>query len=271
MPSESLPTSTPKKRKHVLSFIVLALLIACFVGVWRLVRNVREATHLSQCKQNVFFLGFALWLYHEAEGSFPPLMLPTRTGSRFIAGEFSLPLTATKRNSLIGTIARLHGTKRKISNWPRMRTSTIFLLAQATRTTKDARDEDFDPSRPRMTNYVAIVGSGTAFPGGDKSVSLEDITDGPENTILLVEIANSDIHWSEPRDLVFDEMSFKINDPAEPSISSPHADGPNVVFVDGRSHRLSESIPPDILRGLITINGGEKISRYDLKQQGFLR
>jgi prepilin-type processing-associated H-X9-DG protein len=113
------------------------------------------------------------------------------------------------------------------------------------------------------------VGPGTAFPGG-KSVSLEEFTDGPENTIVLVEIANSNIHWSEPRDLMFDEISFKINDPAKPSISSPHADGPNVVFADGRSCRVSEAIPPETLRALFTINGGEKVSRYDLKKQGFL-
>lgn len=136
---------------------------------------------------------------------------------------------------------------------------------------KDAQDKDFDPNQPRMTNYVAVVGPGTAFPGGDKRISFEDITDGPENTILVVEIANSDIHWSEPRDLEFDRMSFKINDPEKPCISSPHADGANVVFADGRSRRLSKTIPPETLRALFTINGGEKISRRELEQQGFMK
>ena len=57
-----------------------------------------------------------------------------------------------------------------------------------------------DRPKPFETSYVAIIGPGTAWsvPGGAK---LSDITDGPENTILLVEMKNSGIKWAEPRDL----------------------------------------------------------------------
>ena len=132
-------------------------------------------------------------------------------------------------------------------------------------------DAGFDAERPRFTNYVAIVGPGTAFPGGNKTVSLRDITDGVENTILLVEIANSDIHWSEPRDLQFDQMSFTINHPTKPSISSPHSKGPGVMFADGRFFRIAESMPPTTLKALVTINGEEDISRDQLVSQGLLK
>lgn len=112
-----------------------------------------------------------------------------------------------------------------------------------------------------LTEYVLVVGSGTAFPG-QTCTSLSDIHDGPANTIVLVEIANSDIHWMEPRDLEIDQMSFRINDANRPSISSPHPAGPAVVFADGiTAYRLEPSLSPATLRALTTLAGNEDVSR----------
>ena len=50
------------------------------------------------------------------------------------------------------------------------------------------------------TNYVAVVGPKGVWPGatsGSRTMS-------GDQTILLVEVANSDIHWMEPRDLSYD-------------------------------------------------------------------
>jgi hypothetical protein len=41
-----------------------------------------------------------------------------------------------------------------------------------------------------QTNYLAITGPHTLFPG-DRNVNLADVTDGLKNTILLVEAVNS--------------------------------------------------------------------------------
>jgi hypothetical protein len=115
-----------------------------------------------------------------------------------------------------------------------------------------------------VTDYVVIVGSGTPFPGG-RSTSLADMRDGPENTILLAEIANSTIHWMEPRDLTVEEMSFVINDRSKPSISSPHVRGPLVVFADRiGAYCLDVSLRPETLKALITIAGGERVSKASL-------
>jgi hypothetical protein len=92
--------------------------------------------------------------------------------------------------------------------------------------------------------------------------------DGPENTILLAEISNSDIHWMEPRDLRADEMSFTINDPTRPSISSPHSRGPAVVFADSiRAYRIDRSLRPETLKALTTIAGGEPVLKWRLVRQ----
>ena len=81
----------------------------------------------------------------------------------------------------------------------------------------------------KVTNYVMIVGPGT-ISDGPHSVRPRQITDGEANTILFVEMADSGIHWAEPRDLKADEMSYRINDPDKPSISSHHRGGANVAL-----------------------------------------
>lgn len=95
---------------------------------------------------------------------------------------------------------------------------------------------------------------------------MSDFTDGLENTILLVEIQNSDIHWMEPRDLDWRTMSFQVNDPRLPSISGPHPAGPVVVFGD-RIHgfRLSSTLKPETLKALLTIAGGEPVTKNSLE------
>jgi hypothetical protein len=121
--------------------------------------------------------------------------------------------------------------------------------------------------RSPMTDYVVIVGPDTVFPGAS-STSLNDLQDGPENTILLAEIANSGIHWMEPRDLKTGEMSFVVNDPEKPSISAPHPAGPAVVFADRiTGYRLDSSLRPQTLKALTTIAGAEPVSKRSLLQR----
>lgn len=69
-----------------------------------------------------------------------------------------------------------------------------------------------------LTNYVVVAGQGHIFNGGQKGISLGQVG---YNTILIVEIANSDIQWAEPRDLTWDQLQFEA-DGAPP-------DAPNLV------------------------------------------
>ena len=77
---------------------------------------------------------------------------------------------------------------------------------------------------------MAVVGPHTAWPGPTGS-KLENFTDGPENTILLVEVAGSDIPWACPRDLCVGQMPTA---PGPHGPSSPHArNGFHALFADG--------------------------------------
>jgi hypothetical protein len=118
------------------------------------------------------------------------------------------------------------------------------------------------------TNYVAVVGKETAWPV-ESTIEFNDIKDGIENTILLVEIGNSDIHWMEPRDLEFDSLALEVYPVKANSkaISSPHPSGPAVVFADRiTSYRLQEPMSLETLRGLMTIDGKEGVKRESLEK-----
>jgi len=109
------------------------------------------------------------------------------------------------------------------------------------------------------TNYLAVVGPGTAWPGTE-SVSFGDMKDGPENTIVLVEVADSGIHWMEPRDLHLVQMARGINPAQGQGISSHHPGLAMAGFGDGAVRSLSnDELTPQLLEALLTIAGGEEV------------
>ncbi len=121
------------------------------------------------------------------------------------------------------------------------------------------------PSSPGVdeneTHYVAIVGEGTMWPG-DHGVTLRDIGlgDGTSRTIALVETDDSGINWLEPRDLTLAEAARGIQEPGGgPCISSSHPGGVNVLMSDGSVEFLDEETPPEAIRGMATIAGGEDV------------
>jgi len=108
-----------------------------------------------------------------------------------------------------------------------------------------------------------IVGQERRTPSGQE-VSFDKHPDA----IIVVEIADSDIHWTEPRDLNFDEMSIQINDKSKPSISSHHVHGAMVCYADGSVHFLDESTDPEELRKLLTENLEDASGRSKSQREG---
>jgi len=110
------------------------------------------------------------------------------------------------------------------------------------------------------TSYLAVVGPHTAWPGPTGS-KLEDFKDGPENTIMVVEVADSDIPWAKPYDLHVGQMP---NSPGPPGPSSPHPrNGFLALFADGSVRYLRMDLDEATFWALLSRDGGEKV---DLKQ-----
>ena len=117
------------------------------------------------------------------------------------------------------------------------------------------------PGKGHPTGYLAVVGPGTVWRGAG-SVRLEEVVDGSSQTIQVVEVANSPIHWMEPRDLEIDRTSPAVDGSVGGSdgLSSGHRGGANVSLVDGSVRFLTAGrIAPGQLRALLTIAGGESV------------
>ena len=127
------------------------------------------------------------------------------------------------------------------------------------------------PSQPNAnrvnTNYLLITGDGTAWADGRAPI-LDEFTDGPANTIILVEIADSDIPWLEPRDMTLEQAMLGINPGLRICISSWHPargnnerqESANVAFADGSVTNLKNDFPLAELRKRLTHQGGEKVA-----------
>jgi hypothetical protein len=103
------------------------------------------------------------------------------------------------------------------------------------------------------TNVVAITGPGTAFEEG-KVVRLPELD---RDTILAIEIAETDILWMEPGDISIDEVPESL-------VRGIEGDGVTVVFADGNVWFLRADVPLADLKKFFTIDGAKKHNREAL-------
>jgi Integrase len=122
------------------------------------------------------------------------------------------------------------------------------------------------PSDPRRkenchTNWAMVVGENT-ISNGPGTTTLNDITDDKATTILLIETTRP-ISWMAPEDLTLEDLEQGITQPhpKNPDVkaSSYHSPGIRVRCLDGSPRTLPDSISPETLKAMATINGGEKI------------
>jgi prepilin-type processing-associated H-X9-DG protein len=95
-----------------------------------------------------------------------------------------------------------------------------------------------------------VVGARTVFPGA-RSVKISEISGGTVSTILVVEVVNSGINWTEPRDLSFVQALRGINPESAFGISSHHKGGAQIAFADCSVRFFPDDTPHDDLRSLL--------------------
>jgi len=106
------------------------------------------------------------------------------------------------------------------------------------------------------TSYLAVVGPGTAWPVPGQT-RIRDFLDGTSNSILIVEVVDSGIHWVEPRDLELQDLQLGINPKSGRGVSSRHIGGACVLLADASVRFVPSDAAPAILRTLATIADGK--------------
>lgn len=231
-------------RRLLLWFVALGVVFAFLRAGWNLVSAAREAAYCASCQGHCKQLSVALHCYHDAYGSFPPAYVTDSTGKPMHSWRVLL-LPFIEEHSLY---------QRYNFNEPWNGPNNRLLAAEMPRTYgcpsahgHQAGDE---------TNYVVVVGAGTAWPGA-QSVSLDQVTDSKSETLLFVEVQGSGISWMEPRDLDITSLPQAINPRGKLGISSWHPGKANVSAVDSTIDVLNRETTPQELRSRLTIAAGD--------------
>ncbi|MBN1588040.1 MAG: DUF1559 domain-containing protein [Pirellulales bacterium] len=209
------------------------------------VQAAREAARRAQCMNNMKQVTLALHNYESEYGQFPPAYVADKDGKPMYSWRV-LILPYLEQQDLY---ERYHLDEPWDS--PANRAVTQVPISSFQCASSPPGRTGFPNGAP--TNYVMVVGPGCVSEG-PTSHKISDISDGTANTILLAEVAGSDIAWAEPRDLDAQTMSYVIDDPSgRPCISSNHPGVVNVAMADGSVHRLDNDTDPETVRQMTQI------------------
>jgi hypothetical protein len=217
-----------------------ATLIAPEVGR----RRSRELE--ARCRANLARIGVALQAYHTDHGSFPPAVVYDANGKPAHSWRvLLLPYLGE---------GELFARYNMQEPWDGPMNSYLLTLMP------EVYADPADPSARAggETPYLAVCGGNTAFPL-KASVSEREMTDGLDQTVMVVESSASSVSWLQPVDLQVTRMSFMINAAPGNSIRSLHSVGPHILLADGTVRQLRTDAPPSELRNLTTIDGGETV------------
>ena len=225
--------------------VVLAAIIAALVVIPFLIPSVTYGPRpRQQCLYNLKSIGLALRYYHEDHGRFPPA---------YVADEAGRPMHSWRVLLLpYLDLGWLYREYRFDEPWNGPNNRKLMDIPMHTYWCPSDRHTDL-----RHTNYAVVVGPETMFPGS-RAASLDDLRDAPESTVLVVELKNSDIHWMEPRDLTLADIAPGLNPPDGTGVGAEH-EGLHVCLADGRARMLPADVDADVLRAMLTRDGGEDV------------
>lgn len=214
----------------------------------------------SNCSNKLKQLGLAFHNYHDLYGSLPPaytandqgehlqswrtLILPFIQETRYPQYNFDEPWNSPHNKSVLEAVQIFR------CNW--------------------------DSESRFITDFFAVVGPDTAWPEHGSS-TFKDLKDGTSQTILLIQIPDTDIVWSEPVDVHFDGTKLTLRGmPIEWPRQSrlrrtdwfwqTNINESLVLYADGSVGRIRSEASFDQLIPAITSNNSDSFDRSMLKQ-----
>lgn len=239
MTDSPVPSEKPFQfsvREMLIAVTVLAVVFS--LGGWG-VRVMREEARISQCQNNLKQIALALHNYHDVFRHFPTAFSRGADGTPWHSWRVDI-LPFLEQQPLYSSYRF----------WEPWNGPTNSKLSKAAPTCLRC---PFDEGPATDTSYLAVTGPGTIWPD-DKPTRFRDVLDGTSNTIMVVEVANSGVHWMEPRDLRIDEMNLNVDGAPGNSISSNHIRGAAVLFADGHVELLTQETAKATIKNWLLIS-----------------
>lgn len=227
--------------RHLL--VAMAMICAMLAVLVPLFRMARQRTQRMQSANNLKMISIALHNYHDVWNSFPPVYQCDTNGKP--AHSWRMLITPFMEDAY-----PVYQRYNFAEPWDGPNNSRLGALMP-----RNYRSPWVRAGTTQFTSYVAIVGPETMWPG-ERGIDIGRIVDGTSNTIMVVEISHSDIHWMEPRDLPFEELEAWLDLKHKPRIGGD-IQGGMVAMADGSVQYLPREVTIEKLRGLATRSGRE--------------
>jgi hypothetical protein len=241
-------------RSLLFSLVVICVLLALLVP---LIRSARRSAQRMSCLNNLKQIVLALHNYHDAFKTFPWAITYAADGTSMHSWRVRIYpfLEQSSFFSVYDSNEPWNGPKNKLLG-DEIPDTFYDKPGNAFQFLHDAgvyRCPSAPPSQNRMcTNYVMLIDDRPGRPNGPPNLpssvppSFDD-----KSAVIIIEIADSDIHWMEPRDVLLSELSMKINDRSQRSLSSYHG-GACVLHADGTVEVLDDTTTEERVRELLT-------------------
>jgi prepilin-type processing-associated H-X9-DG protein len=238
------------------------LLFLCALAIigWLLVPDINgrdgpRSRH--RCANHLIQVSTALLKYHDTYGHFPPAYIADRN-SKPTHSWRTLLLPLMERDSLYKNLDLTQ-------SWDAVKNKGTLMTALRFYNCPD--DPAARASGATQTSYLAVVGSNAASTG-EQPRKLTDFGDDASDTIMLIEVIKSGIHWAEPRDLSLDSFgavgsgsptAVAVHHCGHPDgffFSYDHGSGVNVAMADGNVCFLrTDNLSTEELRSVLHIGG----------------
>ncbi|MBI1904175.1 MAG: DUF1559 domain-containing protein [Planctomycetia bacterium] len=218
---------------------VCLITVVPFIGPY--FQSAQRKTQQNQAKDGVRQIAEALIRYHQDHAEFPPAYTVDAKGKRLHSWRV-LILPYLGEGNLYSQIRLNEPWDSPFNQRFHAQMPAVFQEVGAT------------PGG--NTCCVAIEGKGFIFDGAKKT-KLDEIKDGPADTILVLEISGSDIPWMEPKDYTSADVDFTPGNRVSGFVGSSHSKGAYAGLADGTAKLVSEEMDSSEFKGRLTISGGE--------------
>lgn len=223
----------------VISLLVVGVLIGMFLPP--MTRGVRPAARRTVCLNNMRQVALAMHNFQSEHGHFPPAYIADENGKPMHSWRVLL-LPYLDRQDLF----ERYSMKEPWDGPNNQKLADEFVEVFS------CPSHDQRHGESNCTSYCIVTGEGTMF-DADRTVDFSDIRDGSSNTVVLLEVNRTDIHWMEPRDLTVDEAVGVFEQVSNSEQDGNHPGLQNVAFADGSTRTLTTSTTGNELLNLFLI------------------